>query len=263
MRRLESKVAVVFGGGSIGEGWGNGKASAFRYAQEGAAVCVADVNPDAAAETVGLIEAEGGRAFAMAADVRNVELIEAVIAKAHETYGSLDILHNNVGMNTTGGVVETSVEDWDLVMDVNLKSVFLACKFAIPIMEEQGAGAIVNISSVASIRWVRYNYASYYASKAAINNLTRSIALQYADKGIRANSILPGLMDTPHIYGAMDGHFQDVEQMRRDRIAVTPMQRMGDAWDIANAAVFLASDEARYITGIDLCVDGGLHCKTH
>ena len=262
-RRLEDKVALVFGAGSVGEGWGNGKASAVLYGREGAKVACVDINLEAAERTRAIIEGEGGTAIALQADVVKLDRVREVVDTVKETFGRIDVLHNNVGMNIEGGPVETTEEQWDRVMAVNLKSMFFTCKCVLPIMEAQGNGAIVNISSLASIRWMHFNYISYYASKAAVNNFTRAIALQYAEKGIRANTVLPGLMDTPHIYQAMKDHYSDFTEMQQQRAAVTPMKRMGDGWDIAHAALFLASDEARYITGIDLCVDGGLHCKTH
>ena len=261
--RLKDKVALVFGAGSVGEGWGNGKAAAVAYAREGAAVAAVDLKIRAAEETRRIIEGEGGRAAAHAADVTRLDEIQQVVGAVHGAFGRIDILHNNVGMNIPGGPVEATEESWDRVMAVNAKSVFLTCKCVLPIMERQGAGAIVNISSLASIRWVGYPYISYYASKAAVNNVTRAIAVQYAEKGIRANSILPGLMNTPHIYQQISGYYASAEEMVRAREAIPPMKRMGDGWDVAWAAVFLASDEARYITGVELCVDGGLHCKTH
>lgn len=261
--RLKDKVALVFGAGSVGEGWGNGKASAVLYGREGAKVACVDLNEEAARSTARIISEEGGEAVALQADVTKLARIREVVADVKGRWGRIDVLHNNVGMNIEGGPVETTEEQWDKVMDVNLKSMFLTCKCVLPIMEEQRKGAIVNISSLASIRWMHFNYISYYASKAAVNNFTRAIALQYANKGIRANTVLPGLMDTPHIYEAMKAHYTDFTEMQRKRAEVTPMKRMGEGWDIAYAALFLASDESKYITGIDLCVDGGLHCKTH
>lgn len=261
--RLQGKTALVFGAGSVGEGWGNGKASAVLYAREGARVACVDINEAAAERTREIIDGEGGTALAFQADVTSLGRVRAVVEATKDAWGRIDILHNNVGINIEGGPVETSEEDWDRVMAVNLKSMFLTCKCVLPIMEDQRSGAIVNISSLASIRWLHFNYVSYYASKAGVNNFTRAIAMQYADRGIRANTVLPGLMDTPHIYQAMKEHYSDFTAMQEQRAAVTPMKRMGDGWDIANAALFLASDEAKYITGIELCVDGGLHCKTH
>lgn len=261
--RLENKIALVFGAGSVGEGWGNGKASAVLYAREGAKVACVDINAEAAERTRDIIEREGGTALALQADVTNLDRVRTVVDTVKEHWGRIDVLHNNVGMNIEGGPVETTEEQWDRVMAVNLKSMFFTCKCVLPIMEAQRSGSIINISSLASIRWLHFNYISYYASKAGVNHFTRAIALQYADKGIRANTILPGLMDTPHIYQAMKDHYTDFSEMRQKRAAIPPMKRMGDGWDIAHAALFLASDESKYITGIDLCVDGGLHCKTH
>lgn len=259
--RLKDKVALVFGAGSVGEGWGNGKAAAVAYAREGAAVACVDIGLAAAEATRDIIAGEGGRAIACAADVTKLAEIEGAVAATLEAFGGrIDVLHNNVGINIPGGPVEASEESWDKVMAVNAKSVFLACKAVLPVMERQGSGAIVNISSLAAIRWTGYPYGSYYASKAAVNHFTRAVAVQYAAKGIRANAILPGTMDTPHIYQQISGYYDSVEEMVKARNEIPPMKRMGDAWDIANAAVFLASDEARYITGVELCVDGGLHC---
>ncbi|WP_340108135.1 SDR family NAD(P)-dependent oxidoreductase [Pikeienuella sp. HZG-20] len=263
VKRLEGKSALLFGAGSVGEGWGNGKASAVLYAREGAKVACVDLNRAAAEETANIINGEGGTAIALQADVTKLDQVRASVEATQSAFGRIDVLHNNVGMNIEGGPVETSEEDWDRVMAVNLKSMFLTCKCVLPIMEAQGNGAIVNISSLASIRWMQFNYISYYASKAGVNNFTRAIALQYADRGIRANTVLPGLMDTPHIYEAMKEHYTDFTAMQNQRAAVTPMKKMGDGWDIAHAALFLASDDAKYITGIELCVDGGLHCKTY
>jgi NAD(P)-dependent dehydrogenase (short-subunit alcohol dehydrogenase family) len=175
--------------------------------------------------------------------------------------GRIDILHNNVGISSAGGPVEASEESWDRVMDVNVKSMFLTCKCVLPVMVEQGRGAIVNISSLAGIRWTGYNYSSYYASKAAVINFTRGVAIEYAARGIRANTILPGLMDTPHIYQQISRYYGTVDEMVAARNKISPTGRMGTAWDIANAAVFLASDDAAYVNGVALPVDGGLHIK--
>ncbi|WP_108663064.1 SDR family NAD(P)-dependent oxidoreductase [Acuticoccus kandeliae] len=262
-RRLENRVAVVFGAGSVGEGWGNGKAAAVLYAREGAKVACIDLKAAAAEATRDIIESEGGTALALTANVTSFDDITAVVDRVVDEWGQIDVLHNNVGTNSEGGPVDTSEAEWDRVMNINLKSMFLTCKAILPIMEAQRRGSIVNISSLASIRYLNFNYISYYASKAAVNHFTRAVALQYADKGIRANTVLPGLMDTPHIYEAMKAHYSDFTAMREQRAATPPMKRMGDGWDIAHAALFLASDEAKYITGIDLPVDGGLHCKTH
>jgi NAD(P)-dependent dehydrogenase (short-subunit alcohol dehydrogenase family) len=259
--KLEGRVALVFGAGSVGEGWGNGKAAAVAYARAGAAVVAVDQNEEAAAATCRIIEGEGGAALQLGADVTRLSEVENAVRVAVERFGRIDILHNNVGITSQGGPVETSEEVWDRVMTVNVKSMFLTCKCVLPIMESQGHGAIVNISSLASIRWTGYNYSAYYASKGAVNQFTKGLAIAYAAKGIRANCILPGLMDTPHIYQHISGFYGAREEMVAARHAASPTGRMGDAWDIANAAVFLASDDAKYINGIELVVDGGMHVR--
>ena len=197
--RLEDKTAIVVGAGSIGPGWGNGKATAVTFARGGARVLCVDINEAAAQETVGLIEGEGGVALAQRADVTDKAQVEAMVARALELWGRIDILHNNVGIVEAGGPVETDEAGWDRVIAVNLKSMYLTCKAVLPVMEAAGRGAIVNIGSVAGIRWLGVPYISYAASKAAVLGFTRAIALQYAAKGIRANVLLPGLMDTPLI----------------------------------------------------------------
>ena len=197
--RVKGKVAIVTGAGSVGPGWGNGKAAAVLYAREGAKVFLVDYNPDAASETKGIIEQEGGECTAFEADVTDSEAVERMAEACIESYGRIDILHNNVGIIEVGGPVEISEENWDRLMAVNVKGAFLTCKFCIPHMERQGGGAIVNISSIAGIRYTGYPSVSYNASKGAINQFTQNIAMQYAQKGIRANCVLPGLMNTPFI----------------------------------------------------------------
>lgn len=259
MDRMKDKVVLVLGAGSVGEGWGNGKAAAVAYAREGGKLACVDINLAAAENTLAVIEGEGGEGIALAADVTLSADITAVVEETMARFGRIDVLHNNVGINLPGGAAETTEESWRRVMDVNLTSVFLACKAVLPIMERQGGGAIINISSLASIRWTGYPYVSYYASKAALNHFTRAIAVEYAGRGVRANAILPGVMDTPHIQKQIAGYYGSADEMRAKRDAIAPMRRQGDGWDIAWASVFLASDEAKYITGIELPVDGGLH----
>ena len=259
--RLTGRVALVMGAGSSGPVWGNGKATAVLFAREGAKVVCVDVNPDAAAETTALIAAEGGEAIAEACDVTQSPQIETVVQAALARWGRVDVLHNNVGIATMGGPVELDEVDWHRVMDVNLTSVFLTCKHVLPVMLDQGKGAIVNVSSVAGFRFVGYPYASYYASKGGLNQMTVGLALQYAAQGIRANAIMPGLMDTPLIRTQIAGQYADADAMIRERDTLSPTGKMGDAWDVAQAALFLASDEAKYINGVCLPVDGGLHMK--
>ncbi|MFX4223117.1 MAG: SDR family NAD(P)-dependent oxidoreductase [Thalassobaculum sp.] len=259
--RLEGKRALVMGAGSSGPGWGNGKATAVLYAREGARVACVDVNAEAAAETAAIIESEGGTAVAEACDVTVSDQVADVASRMVGRWGGIDILHNNVGIAKMGGPIELSEEDWHLVMDVNLTGVFLACKHVLPHMLDAGRGAIVNVSSVAGFRYVGYPYSSYYASKGGLNQLTVGLALQYAAQGIRANVIMPGLMDTPLIRTQIVGQYADIDEMIRERDAKSPTGKMGDAWDVAHAALFLASDEAKYINGVCLPVDGGHHMK--
>lgn len=258
---LQNKVALVFGAGSVGEGWGNGKASAVAYARAGAKVVAVDVNAEAAAATRDIILGEGHEAIAIAADVTALADVARAVEEAVSAFGTVDILHNNVGITSQGGPVETSEEVWDRVMAVNVKSMFLTCKCVLPIMEEKRSGAVINISSLAGVRWTGYAYSAYYASKGAVNMFTKGLAAQYAAKGIRANCILPGLMDTPHIYEQISGFYRDREEMVAARNKLSPTGRMGDGWDIANAAVFLASDQAKFINGVELLVDGGMHVR--
>jgi NAD(P)-dependent dehydrogenase (short-subunit alcohol dehydrogenase family) len=262
--RMKDKVALVTGAGSIGPGWGNGKATAVLFAREGAKVFGVDLNPDAANETRGIIEGEGGVCATHAADVAKAESVAAMVDACMAAFGRIDVLVNNVGIAKTGGIVTTAEADWDRVTDVNQKSVYLTCKGVVPIMERQGAGAIVNIASIAAHRWTGIAYASYYATKGAVVSLSRAIALEFAGKGIRCNSVSPGLMNTPMVHHSLTGAYGkegDVDNLIRVRTAQCPMGHMGTGWDTAYAVLFLASDEAKYITGIDLIVDGGLTAK--
>ncbi len=261
MARLTDRVALVLGAGSVGPGWGNGKASAVSYARESAVTICVDVKLAAAEETAQIIAGEGGRAEAFACDVTDGAQVEALVADIARRHDRIDILHNNVGTTTMGGPPDLTEEQWQRALDTNVTGAFLACKYAIPVMLARKKGVITNISSVASIRYTGYPYASYYAAKGAVNQFTVGLAIQYARDGIRANAILPGMMDTPLIYQQISGQYATPEDMVKARHEATPMGRMGTGWDIANAAVFLASDEAQYITGVCLPVDGGLTAR--
>ena len=257
--RLSGKVAIVTGAGSRGPGWGNGKATAVLFAREGARILAVDANLAAAEETRAMIESNGGECSTFAADVSRAAEVEAMVAACIERYGRVDVLHNNVGIGALGGPVELNEEDWDRLFNVNVKSVFLTCKYVLPIMERQGGGSIVNISSIGAIRDIGVPYVAYAASKAAVLQVTQSIGVQYAAKGIRCNVILPGLIDTPHIRGPMqEAYGGDVDKMVAVRDAKSPTGKMGTAWDVAHAALFLASDEAAYVNAIQLVVDGGI-----
>lgn len=256
---MDGKVIVVIGAGSIGEGWGNGKAAAVLYAREGGKIIAVDVDKRAAEQTQSIIHDEGGICEIIEADVTNSAQVEEIFKFTMSTFGRVDVLHNNVGISKTGGPIETSEEDWDKIISVNQKSIFLTSKYALPIMIEQKSGSIINISSIAAIRWLGFPYCAYTASKAAIIGMTENMAIEHAPYGIRANCILPGLMDTPMIYAPLtQAYGGNIEEMKRKRNSQCPMGYMGDAWDIANASLFLASDLSKYITGTKLVVDGGL-----
>ena len=261
---LKDRVALVFGAGACGEGWGNGKATAVAYARAGASVVAVDINAAAARETAAVITAEGGRAMALSADVASAQDVEAVVKQTLAHFAHIDIVHNNVGICRPGDPITLSEADWDLSMSCNVKSVFLTAKYVLPIMQRQRRGVITNISSILSVRVSQYDEVAYYASKAAVNHLTKAIAVKFAGDGIRCNAILPGLIHTPLLYANPDvvsASHGGVEAMVRERDNKSPTGKMGNAWDIANAAVFLASDRAAYINGVELPVDGGLICK--
>lgn len=260
MKRLDAKVAFIAGGGCIGPGWGNGNAIAVTLARHGARVFVVDRNADAAEATVSLIRGEGGDARAHTADVSCASEVAAAVAACVAAYGKIDVLVNNVGIAALGGPVETSEEDWDRVFAVNVKSAFLIAKYGVPELLKVGGGSIVNISSTSSICFGGVAYVAYASSKAALNQLTAHIGLQYASQGIRANCILPGLIATPMAYQyGLRGYSSelDVEQMRRRRAALSPTGAEGSAWDVANAALYLASPESAYVNATCLVVDGG------
>ena len=261
MTKLTGRVALVFGAGSAGPGWGNGKASAVAYARAGARVACVDISRTAAEETVGLIRAEGGTAEAFACDVTRLLEVEDVVAGTGRALGAVDILHNNVGHAKMGGPPDLSEEDWRREMDLNVTGMFLACKVVIPSMLERGRGVITNIGSAAGLRYTGYPYSSYYAAKGAVNQFTIGIALQYARAGLRCNAILPGIMDTPLIYQQISTAYASPEEMVQARHEASPTGRMGSAWDVAHTAVFLASEEASYINGVLLPVDGGLTAR--
>jgi NAD(P)-dependent dehydrogenase (short-subunit alcohol dehydrogenase family) len=259
---MKDKVVLVTGAGSCGPGWGNGKAAAVLYAREGAKVFAIDLRLEAAEETRAIIAQEGGVCQTLACDVSRSDQVQAMVRACLDAFGRVDVLHNNVGISEPGGAVEASEESWHRLIAVNQTSVFLTCKYVLPHMVEQKKGAIVNVGSIAGTRWIGFPYAGYSATKAAVMGLTQNIAIQHARDGIRANCVLPGLMNTPLIRGALtnayDGDFQDMVA-RRD--AQSPTGKMGDAWDVAYAALFLASDEARYVNATGIVVDGGLTAR--
>ncbi len=261
--RLENKVAIVTGAGSVAEGWGNGKATAAVFAREGAKVFAVDINMKAAEETAGLIVEEGGMAVPFRADVTIDSAVKAMIQACLERFGRVDIMHNNVGGSVPGGPVEMPEDVFDQQITFNLKSVFLTCKHVIPVMERQGGGAIICVSSLAGIRHTGHYHAAYEAAKAGMMHFIRTLAVEYAPKGIRANTVIPGHVLTPLVEHRLAKQYRggDLQNLIDERSKGIPMGRMGDAWDVAYAALYLASDEAKNTTGIELCCDGGVSQK--
>ncbi len=257
--RMHGKVVVVVGGGqTAGQTIGNGRASAVLYAREGARVLVVDRDLASAEDTVTIIRDEGGEAIAHRSDITDVTSCATIPTAALSLFGALDVLHNNVGIGG-GDQPATRVEEdaWQRIFDVNLSAMWRTCKAVIPVMRAAGRGAIVNISSIASI--CSTNTAAYQISKAGVNTLTQHLAMGVARHGIRVNAILPGLMNTPMaIEGISGARGIDRDSLIAERDSSVPLGRkMGTAWDVAHAALFLASDEAKFITGVLLPVDGG------
>jgi NAD(P)-dependent dehydrogenase (short-subunit alcohol dehydrogenase family) len=261
--RLADKVAIVTGAGCVGSGWGNGRAAAVIFAQEGAKVFAVDKSSEPMKETLDRVAEFHGTIRPYLCDVTDNDAVGKIVAACLSNFGRIDILVNNVGGSAAGGPVELSEEAWDSQIDYNLKSVFLTCKHVIPVMERQGGGAIVNTSSTSGIRFTGAAQVGYAASKAGVIQFSRVTAVQYAAKGIRVNTVIPGQMHTPMVEARLVGQRTggDVEAIIRQRVARIPMGFMGDGRDTAYAALFLASDEARFITGAEIVVDGGMSVR--
>lgn len=257
--RLADKVAVVVGAGQTpGDTIGNGRATSILFAREGARVVAVDRQIESALETVAMVEADGGRAMALEADATSEDDCRALIAECQKRMGRIDVLHNNVGIGGgDAGPAHIDVDEWDRILDVNLKSVVLPCKHVLPIMREQQSGSIINVSSIAAV--CATPIVAYKVSKAGVNAYTQTLAVGNAKYGIRANVIMPGLMNTPMaIEGISKATGMPKEDLVRLRDAQVPLRaKMGTAWDVAYAALFLASDEAAFVTGVMLPVDGG------
>ena len=259
--RLEGKTAIIIGAGqSPGEGMGNGRATAIRFGQEGAKVLAVDRNIESARETADLVRQEGAQCLTFEADVTSEASLKEAIQFVYKQWGRIDVLDNNVGVSVGGGdqpLLEITEETFDRINAINLRGTIMACKHVVPIMREQKSGVIINISSMAA--WVDFPLVAYKTTKAGMIAFTQQLALDNAPYGVRANVILPGLMNTPM---AVDTRVRAMGKTRDEIVAMrdakVPLRgKMGTAWDVANAALFLASDEAQFITGIALPVDGG------
>lgn len=264
MNRVQGKTCLVFGGGSAGGEINNGLAASLTYAREGANVVIVDLNESAVVDGVNRVleecRAQGitSKVVGLVGDVTSDSSIRSVVSQTVAEFGRIDVLHNNVGIARMGGPIELSIEDWDLSLAVNLTSIFLTCKHVLPQMLAQKSGSIINIGSVGGMRFIGYNYPSYSATKGAVVQFTQNLALEYAAHGIRANTIAPGYIHTPMIYRQISSAYDSVEEMVAARDALSPTGKMGDSFDVANAALFLASEESRYVNGVCLPVDGGL-----
>lgn len=260
MGRLNGKIALVVGGGGVEDGWGNGKAAAVLFAREGAHVVAVDRDQDAVEVTRAAIAHEGGHCDAIVCNATNSSDVREMVEQIIQRHSRIDILHHNVGAAILGDPIALAEEDWHRAVDLNLTSAFLVAKHVLPHMITRQAGAIVNVSSLASVQVNAYPYIGYLSAKAGLNQFTRALAVQYGAHGIRANAILPGVIDTPLVNRDLVQGQTDVDELRARRNSASPMGHMGDAWDVAYAALFLASDEAKYVTGVCLPVDGGKSC---
>lgn len=261
--RLAGRIALVTGAGSVGSGWGNGRAAAVRFAEEGATVIATDIDLDATAETEALLKATGADYRILRLDVTDSAAIAAVVGEVLDRFGRLDVLVNNVGGSAKGGAAEMSEALWLRQLNYNLTSVFLMCKHVLPAMKAQKGGAIVNTASTSGIRWTGAAQVAYAAAKAGVIQFSRVTAVEYAPWNVRVNTVVPGQMHTPMVEVRLAGQraggdVQSLLAMRQSRI---PLPFMGDGRDTANAAVFLASDEARFVTGTEIVVDGGMSAR--
>lgn len=261
--RLSGKVALVTGAGCVGPGWGNGRAIAVRFAQEGALVLAVDHNLSAMQETLAWIHGAKGQAEPWACDVTDSMAIEALVRACRDKYGRIDVLVNNVGSPIPGGPERLTEDQWRSQLELNLTSCFLMCKYVIPVMSDQGGGAIVNIASTSGIRWTGAPQVGYAAAKAGMIQFGRVVGVEYASKGIRVNTVVPGQLHTPLVDAilAKDQAGGDLDELLARRQARIPLPFMGDGRDTANAALFLASDEARFVTGSEILVDGGMSAR--
>ena len=263
MGRLTGKVAVITGAGCVAPGWGNGRAASVLFAREGATVVGTDINLDAMEETANLLRETGGEHYLARCDVTDSASIENLVEDVLSRYGRIDVLVNNVGGSAKGGAVEMSEELWLKQLNYNLTSVFLMCKHVLPVMKAQNGGSIVNTASTSGIRWTGAAQVGYAAAKAGVIQFSRVTAVEYAPFNIRVNTVVPGQMHTPMVEARLASQRAggDVSALLAQRQSRIPLPFMGDGRDTANAALFLASDEARFVTGTELVVDGGMSAR--
>nr|WP_216377805.1 SDR family NAD(P)-dependent oxidoreductase [Streptomyces asoensis] len=261
--RLAGRIAVIGGAGSVGPGWGNGRATAVVFAREGATVHLADRDEEALEVTARQIRDEGGSAHTAVLDVTEPAAVRDYFARCESLAGRIDVLVNNVGGSRPGGAVDLGLEDWDSQLRTNLTSAFLACKYVVPIMRRGGGGSIVNTASASGLRWTGAAQVGYAAAKAAVIQLSRVSAVEYAPDGIRVNTVVPGQLHTPMVEARLAGQRAggDVARLLAQRQARIPLGFMGDGRDTAYAALFLACDEARFVTGTEIVVDGGMTAR--
>ena len=261
--RLDGKIAVVTGAGSVGDGWGNGRATAYVFAREGARVLAVDRDPEPLRATLDLIAEAGGTAEGFTCDVTDTDQVRDMVGAATARFGGLDVLVNNVGGSRHGGPTDLDEAGWHAQLDLNLTSVYLGCRHAIPVMRERGGGAIVNLASTSGMRFTGSPQVAYASAKAAIIQLSKVTAVEHAPHGIRVNTVVPGQLHTPMVEARLAGQRAggDVGKLLAQRVARIPLGFMGDGRDTAHAALFLASDEARFVTGTEIVVDGGMTAR--
>ncbi|WP_136635294.1 SDR family NAD(P)-dependent oxidoreductase [Pseudooceanicola onchidii] len=261
--RLDGKVAIITGAGCVGPGWGNGRAACVRFAEEGAKIFAVDLRADTLAETITRTKAAGGEIETHLCDVTDRAAVEAMVAACIARFGRVDILVNNVGGSAKGGPAQMDEDTWDRQIDFNLKSVYLTCRAVLPVMEAQGGGAIVNTSSTSGMRWTGAAQSAYAATKAGVIQFSKVVGVEYAARGVRVNTVVPGQLHTPMVEARLAGQRAggDVDALLQSRLARIPLGFMGDGRDTANAALFLASDEARFITATEIVVDGGMTAR--
>ncbi|THU05290.1 SDR family oxidoreductase [Lampropedia puyangensis] len=263
MLDLNGKVALVFGCGAVADGWGNGRATSVLLARQGAQVFGTDLVLDHAQNTLECLRQEGLNACVMACDATDSNQVQEAVNQCLQKHGRIDILVNNVGLSMRGGPEDMDEDIWNAQLQVNMTSAFLGCKYVIPHMRQQGGGAIVNVSSVAGLRYIGKPQVAYAAAKAGLMQFTRTSAVIHGKDGIRLNCVVPGLMNTPLIEGLASKYAAgDTEGFIAQRHNQVPIGHMGSGWDTAHAVLFLVADESRYITGTEIVVDGGLVAAT-